>query len=184
MPSHLTASLVFSRFAPQLWVWRRLRRLLGFVAAGLLAACAQLPQGQIDSRASSWSGRLSLQVQSEPPQSFTAGFELKGSAQQGELRLNSPLGNTLLAARWSPLEAILYAGDTPRSYASIDELIEKSTGAPLPVAALFDWLAGKSTASEGWLPDLRQQRAGRINARRNQPLPPSELRIVLDSPAP
>ena len=96
--------------------------------------------------------------------------------------LNSPLGNTVLAARWSPEQATLYSGSETRSYASIDALIEQSTGAALPVAALFDWLAGKNTQSNGWAADLTRQPEGRIQARRLQPLPQTELRIVLDAP--
>jgi outer membrane lipoprotein LolB len=129
-----------------------------------------------------WSGRLSLQVQSEPPQSFSGGFEIKGNPIQGELMLNSPLGNTVLAARWSQQQATLYSGSETRHYTSIDALIEQSTGAALPVAALFDWLAGKDTQSKGWTADLTRQPEGRIQARRINPLPQSELRIVLDTP--
>ncbi len=129
-----------------------------------------------------WSGRLSLQVQSEPPQSFSGGFEIKGGPSQGELMLNSPLGNTVLAARWSRQQATLYSGSETRHYASIDTLIEQSTGAALPVAALFDWLVGKETQSNGWKADLTHQPEGRIQARRINPLPQTELRILLDTP--
>jgi outer membrane lipoprotein LolB len=134
-----------------------------------------------DASADSWSGRLSLQVKTEPPQSFSGGFEIKGNSNHGELMLNSPLGNTVLAARWSPQQATLYSGSEIRSYASIDTLIEQSTGAALPVAALFDWLVGKDTPSNGWTADLTRQQEGRIEARRLQPLPQAELRIVLDT---
>jgi outer membrane lipoprotein LolB len=120
-------------------------------------------------------------VQSEPVQSFSGGFEIKGNPDHGELVLNSPLGNTVLAARWSPNEATLYARGETRRFASIDALIEASTGAALPVAALFDWLAGKDSASNGWTADLTRQPAGRIHARRMNPLPQTELRIVLDT---
>jgi len=129
-----------------------------------------------------WSGRLSLQVQSEPPQSFSGGFEIKGNSSRGELLLNSPLGNTVLAARWSPAQATLYSGSETRHYTSIDALIQQSTGAALPVAALFDWLVGKDTQSNGWTADLTRQAEGRIQARRINPLPQSELRLVLDAP--
>ena len=158
--------------------------LLGTCLAWL-TACVQLPQasgGHADKAV--WSGRLSLQVQSDPPQSFTGGFELKGGPANGELVLNSPLGNTLLAARWSPVEAVLYSSGQARSFSSIDALIEQSTGAALPVAALFDWVGGKATALNGWTADLQKQAEGRISARRSSPLPQTELRIVLDKPAP
>lgn len=150
-----------------------------------LTACVQLPQASGgDAGKAVWSGRLSLQVQSDPPQSFTGGFELKGGPANGELVLNSPLGNTLLAARWSPVEAVLYSSGQARSFSSIDALIEQSTGAALPVAALFDWVGGKATSLNGWTADLQKQAEGRISARRSSPLPQTELRIVLDRPAP
>ena len=148
-----------------------------------LSGCVQMPRAPADAlSAERWSGRLSLQVQSEPPQSFSGGFEIKGNPLQGELMLNSPLGNTVLAARWSPQQATLYAGSETRNYVSIDALIEQSTGAALPVAALFDWLTGKDTPSNGWTADLTRQHEGRIQARRLQPQPQTELRIVLDTP--
>jgi outer membrane lipoprotein LolB len=158
--------------------------LLG-VCAALLSACAQLPPTSATHAPNAiWSGRLSLQVQTDPPQSLTAGFELKGSPVSGELVLNSPLGNTLLAARWSPLETVLYSSGQTRSFSSIDALIEQSTGAALPVAALFDWVGGKATSLNGWTADLQRQAEGRISARRSSPLPQAELRIVLDKPIP
>ena len=166
---------------------RKVKRLglfrLACASLVLLCGCVQMPRTPTDGATpDAWSGRLSLQVQSEPPQSFSGGFEIKGNPSQGELRLNSPLGNTILAARWSPQQATLYSGSETRHYASIDALIEQSTGAALPVAALFDWLVGKDTRSNGWTADLTRQPEGRIQARRINPLPPSELRIMLDAP--
>jgi outer membrane lipoprotein LolB len=155
-------------------------------AAGvvLLEACVQLPPApDIWASSQAWSGRLSLQVQSESPQSFSANFELKGSPQRGELTLSSPLGNVLLAARWSPAEALLYTGNEPRRFRSIDELIEQSTGTSLPVSALFAWLGGIEDAATGWKVDLTRRPEGRISARRTTPQL-SDLRIILDRPAP
>ena len=162
---------------------RRLAGQLVLLGACLawLTACVQLPQASGGhAEKTVWSGRLSLQVNSEPVQSFTGGFELKGSPASGELVLNSPLGNTVLAARWSPIEAVLYSSGQARSFSSIDALIEQSTGAALPVAALFDWVAGKATSLNGWTADLQRHTEGRISARRSSPLPQAELRIVLD----
>ena len=163
--------------------WRHSLMCIAFTSLLTLGGCVQLPRTATDGApTNSWSGRLSLQVQSEPPQSFSGGFEIKGNPSQGELRLNSPLGNTVLAARWSPTQATLYSGSESRNYMSIDALIEQSTGAALPVAALFDWLDGKDTQSNGWTADLTRQPEGRINASRINPRPQSELRIVLDAP--
>ena len=155
------------------------------LSLSLLTACMHAPRTPAGSaQAALWSGRLSLQVHSEPVQSFSAGFELKGSPEKGELLLSSPLGNTLLAARWTPLEAVLEEAGKTRRFSNIDALIEQSTGAALPVAALFDWLHGKPGQLQGWTADLEQMAQGHISAQRSKPLPRSELRIVLDRSAP
>ncbi len=127
-----------------------------------------------------WTGRLSLQVQSDPPQSFSAGFELQGSPEQGQLTLRSPLGNTLAVASWSPTGAQLQTSGPPRAYASLDTLMESTTGAAVPLASLFSWLRGENAAAEGWEPDLSRASEGRINARRIAPLPAAQLRVVVE----
>ena len=126
-----------------------------------------------------WAGRIGLQVQSEPPQAFFAGFELKGQASSGELTLISPLGSILGIVRWSPFEALLEQGNTSRRFASSDELLAHITGAAIPMSALFDWLAGIDTPAPGWVADLSKQPDGRISARRINPAPAADLRIVL-----
>ena len=181
-------SLSFADAAPPLRrnsYQRTVLAALLFISLSLLSACMHAPRTPAGSaQADIWSGRLSLQVHSEPVQSFSAGFELKGSPEQGELLLSSPLGNTLLAARWTPLEAVLEESGKTRRFSHIDALIEQSTGAALPVAALFDWLHGKPGQQQGWTADLGQLAQGRISAQRSKPLPRADLRIVLDKPAP
>jgi outer membrane lipoprotein LolB len=127
-----------------------------------------------------WAGRISLTVASEPPQAFFAGFELKGRADSGELTLISPLGSILGIMRWSPTEAVLEQSGTIKRFASTNELLLQTTGAAVPVSALFDWLAGNNTPTPGWTPDLSQQPNGRISAKRTDPAPQADLRIVLD----
>lgn len=165
-------------------------RLSPLLAIFLIAGCAykQASTGINDTvnqaenavLTSIWSGRISLQVQGEPPQAFFAGFELKGQASSGELTLLSPLGNILGIMRWSPTEALLEQGTNTRRFASTDDLLLQTTGAAVPVPALFDWLAGKNTAAPGWTPDLSQQFRGLITAKRSEPAPPADLRIVLN----
>lgn len=124
---------------------------------------------------------MSLQVENEPSQSFSASFELKGRPERGELTLTSPLGNVLGILRWAPGEATLdQGGKPPQNFASVDELTERATGAVLPVNALFAWLQGDNAAVPGWSADLTRQADGRIFAKRSQPTPPAELRVVLD----
>ena len=158
----------------------RLRRRVVLAAAALpLAACAPLtrkpaPSGRI------YIGRLMLSVRSEPPQNLSAGFELRGLAHDGELLLTTPLGTTLALARWAPGEAQLITGGRVQTFASMEDLLMQITGAALPLPALFDWLAGRATAAPGWNADLSQREQGRLSARRSQPQPTVELRLLLD----
>ena len=163
---------------------QRLRAVLASSLAAamfLIAGCAHPPGAEApnDSKVQTWSGRISLQVQSEPVQAFFAGFELRGNPDQGELVLNSPLGTSLAVLRWSPGQAVLDSGGQVQRFDSVDALIEKATGAAVPLPALFDWLAGKHTALAGWSADLSQHGEGRISASRTAPQPRSDLRIVL-----
>ena len=157
--------------------------LSGFLLATVfIAGCAHPISANSPNEAdhSAWTGRISLQVHGEPPQAFFAGFELRGNPVQGELTLNSPLGTNLAVLRWSPQEAVLDSGNQLQRFASVDELIEKATGASVPLPALFDWLGGKKTAADGWSADLSQQAEGRLSAVRTTPQPRADLRIVLD----
>ncbi len=150
----------------------------------LLAGCATPPRpaGPAIDKAvlGPWSGRLALQVENQPSQSFSAAFELKGNAQAGELSLYGPLGGTLAVLDWQPGQALLKASGQSRQFPSVEALIAHVAGAAIPVAALFDWLRGIDTAVPGWRADLRQLGQGRIAARRTEPLPEADLRVVLE----
>ena len=154
--------------------------LLGSTATALvLMGCApRRPPGPRSPE--HWSGRLSLSVRSEPAQSFSAGFELSGRAEAGELMLITPLGTTLAQARWSAGQAWLASGAQERRFNSIDELLRELTGTTLPLAALFDWLRGIPTEAPGWQADLALSAQGRLVARRASPGPLVELRLLLD----
>ena len=165
---------------------RKVFIFLMLLATFLIAACTHK---QVDTRKNNtqneaktqiWAGRISLQIQSEPVQAFFAGFELKGQTKSGELTLISPLGSILAVMRWSPDEAVLEQGGSTKRFASKDELLAQTTGAAVPVSALFDWLAGINTSASGWTADLSQQAGGRISAKRSAPSPQADLRIVLD----
>ncbi|MFZ2827822.1 lipoprotein insertase outer membrane protein LolB [Hydrogenophaga sp.] len=145
----------------------------------LLAACATPAPTTLIDGAPYWSGRLALTVDSDPPQSFSAGFDLRGTPQTGELQLNSPLGTALATVRWTPEGAELLQGDTITRRPTLDTLTTELGGQALPVAALFAWLRGHGAEINGWQADLSRQASGRIVARRTQPLPTAELRIVL-----
>ena len=163
-------------------------------AINLIAGCAiNTPataklgenNGHLDGKPAvlSYQGRLSIRIASDPPQSLYAGFSLNGDAKTGDLTLNSPLGNTIALLTWTPQSAILKANNETKSYPSTSDLIENVTGTAIPLSALFDWLAGKNTAAEGWEIDLSQMKndeSRRLVAKRTSPLPSAELRLALD----
>lgn len=127
-----------------------------------------------------WQGRLSVTVQSEPVSSMSAGFLLRGNAQNGELDLYSPIGTTLGALQWSPQSVQLTQGNTPERFGSLVELTEKTTGAALPIEAIFSWLQGQPMSAQGWQADLSNLQQGTLTARRVSPAPEVSLRIKLD----
>ncbi|WP_084396921.1 MULTISPECIES: lipoprotein insertase outer membrane protein LolB [Hydrogenophaga] len=150
--------------------------LLGVVAMTLAGCATSRPKASKDT--SFWSGRLALTVHSEPPQSYSAGFELRGAPAAGELQLTSPLGTVLASVHWSPQGAELRQGVQRTRRPSLDELTADLGGTPLPVAALFGWLQGQTADASGWNADLSRHSEGRVVARRLQPLPTAELRLV------
>jgi outer membrane lipoprotein LolB len=129
---------------------------------------------------SQWNGRLALKVQGDPPQAFSADFELGGSPRSGLLAFYTPLGTTAARLQWAPGSASLLADGQTRTFASVEALVREVTGAEVPVEALFDWLRGTATTVPGWNVDLSALEAGRLFAAREDPaLPRIELRIVL-----
>lgn len=144
----------------------------------LLTACAT-PQRAVQPGEELWNGRLAMTVQSDPPQSFSAGFELRGTPDAGELQLTSPLGTSIATVVWLPGEAELRQGGQITRRGSLDELTTELSGTPVPVAALFGWLRGRAGNVPGWQADLTRQAEGRITARRTSPLPMAELRVVV-----
>ena len=168
--------MLLRQHAPRAWLY------LAQIAIFLIAGCAgnQRATGQYDPQREEWAGRISLQVASEPVQSFSASFELKGRAESGELRLISPLGNVLAVLRWSPGQAQLDRGPQDiQRFASVDELMERATGAAIPLSALFAWLQGNNATASGWVADLTRYGEGRLSARRTL-APEANLRVVLD----
>lgn len=107
----------------------------------LLAACAtRAPDPTVTT------GRLALRVDASaerPAQNVSAGFELAGDGRQGELKLLSPLGTQVAAARWAPGLAMLTTGDGERRFDTLDRLSREALGEALPLAAWPDWLAGR-----------------------------------------
>jgi outer membrane lipoprotein LolB len=164
------------------------------LAALALAGCATVPPPQ----AGSVSGRLTLQVDAHkdrPAQVLSAGFDLRGNAERGELQLSTPLGTTLAAAYWGPGEARWVTPQGERRFDSLDALSREAFGERLPLHALPDWLHGRpwNGAAEpaqplqpgpgflqlGWTIDLARFDAGQVLAWRAGP-PGVRLRAQLD----
>jgi outer membrane lipoprotein LolB len=155
------------------------RRASLLLCALLLSGCATT-RTPIASTSAYWAGRLSLQVQSEPPQQWSAGFELQGSPEQGEMLLLSPIGTTLARLSWTPHSAQLEQGGRVTHSDNLSSLSEQLQGKALPIAALFDWLAGRPAEVPGWQADLSGHAQGRLLAQRSLPAPVAVLRIVLE----
>lgn len=127
------------------------------------------------------SGRLLLQISpqgSQPARQWSAGFELRGSAQAGELDLTSPLGTLVAQARWQPGQAELDQGGERKRFADLADLSLQLLGETVPLEALFDWLRGRpwpgashvqtdaGFTQGGWVVDLTGLGGGTLTARR------------------
>lgn len=151
------------------------------LCALVLAGCATPQRTPAAPGVQAWAGRLALTVEGQASQSFSAGFELKGAPETGELTLFNPLGGTLAALSWSPGTATLrQSNGSTRQFPSLEALAQEATGAPLPIAALFDWLAGRPTPVAGWQADVTQVAEGRLRAQRSGPPPAADLRVVFE----
>jgi outer membrane lipoprotein LolB len=163
-----------------------LRRLLLAAALAGLAGCTTLKTEQVDGE--SLSGRLSVKVEATETtaaNSLSAGFDLQGSPERGQLNLSSPLGQVLAQAKWSADQAQLTTTDGEKTFPTLDALTQEMLGEALPVAALFDWLRGRPWAQApsepadpdgpagfrqlGWQVDTSRLPEGWVTARRPQP---------------
>ncbi len=168
------------------------------LTAALLTACAT-PRAPTQAGAVPWtSGRISVRIEAGATQSaqgVSAAFELRGDGDSGELRLISPLGSRLAAARWAPGLATLETPQGEQRYATLDELSRQTLGEALPLAALPDWLNGRPWPAAahtendagfeqlGWQVLLTKRAEGLIEARRAAP-PSVTVRVRLDTPEP
>lgn len=143
-----------------------------------LAGCAQpMPSAPVEEN--SWNGRIALQIDGQASQSFSAMFELRGTAQAGGLVLLSPFGNRIAQLDWKDGHAQLLSGQDTRTSDSLDTLLQDVTGTRIPVTALFSWLKGTQASATGWQADLTGIADGRLTARRDDPQPTATLRIAL-----
>jgi len=157
-----------------------MRRAAVLALAALLTACASPPPRTAADEGTRWSGRLGLQVESDPPQSYQAAFELQGSADAGELTLFNPLGGVLAQLQWNAQQATLVQGEQRWQHRNVDLLMQQLVPDAVPLASLFDWLQGRQTPDPSWYVDLSALPQGRVFAQRLQPLPRAQLRVVLE----
>jgi outer membrane lipoprotein LolB len=166
-------------------------------AALALAGCVSVAPATRSTDAESFSGRLSVRIDANgnaSPRSFTAAFELEGSATQGRLDLSTPLGSILARARWSPESVVLATPRGDTAYPDLESLTHEVVGESLPVEALFDWLRGRPWPGApsrpapaargfeqlGWSVDLaRFDEDALLTAHRARP-PAVDVRIKLD----
>lgn len=159
-------------------------------ASALLAGCAT-PRAMVPvARESYYTGRMAIfrepqaGDENHAGESWSAGFELKGSPDHGELMLYTPLGTTVARVRWSPdMASLTDSGGREHHYPTLDALTLAYFHATIPVAALFDWLAGHATryADLGWHADLSRSTEGIVSAERREPSPVVRIRVVLES---
>lgn len=156
-----------------------MRRALLLACAMALAGCASAPRTVIGST-NFWSGRMALRVDSTPPQSFAAAFELQGNPEQGRLSLSTPLGTSLATLTWTPAGAEMRQGNAVTRRDSVDVLMAELVGAAVPLPALFAWMRGEALSVPGWQTDLTLREEGRLTARRVEPQPSAELRLIIE----
>ena len=190
--------------------WVMLMRLSRAGALGLalaLGACASVPTS---GPGTVFSGRLAVRsdgVGDAPGRASSGQFELSGTPSEGALVLDSPLGTIVARARWSnpagadgqPTAIDLDANGRTRHFESLDAMMREALGDSLPLAAMFDWLAGRpwpgapvtrtgaagSFDQLGWHVDLSQYDSARlVAADRADPAPALHVRVKLDPPDP
>jgi outer membrane lipoprotein LolB len=162
----------------------------------MLAACATPQRATAPGALLQLSGRLLVRIDSQPPRSVSAQFELTGTPAEGGLVLSGPLGATAAQARWARGEATLKSGDRETRYADLDSLAEDALGERIPIAALFDWLRGRPWSGSasaprrdgapgfeqlGWRISLARAAEGWVEAERATP-PAVLVRAKLDDP--
>jgi len=160
-------------------------RHLGWLALVAVVTGCSTPGAvrmQSNTAGDTWTGRLLLKADTEPATQFSAVFELNGSPEHGQLALSTPLGTTLATVHWQTGWAELHGTGSVKRFADLDALTEALTGTHLPVTALFAWLRGNGVNADGWQADLSALDSGRLTAKRLDPQPQAEIRLVLDNP--
>jgi len=175
--------------------------LAAALALATLTGCATVtpPAAAPDPLARSYAGRLAVKVEGDDARSFSAGFDLQGSDARGQLALISPIGTQVGRAVWQPGSVLWQSADGERRFDNLDALAEDLLGEAVPLAALFDWMAGRPWPAQpsrplsevdggtgfrqlGWSVQTGRLDNGVIVAQRQQPAPTLTVRIKLDTP--
>ena len=137
-----------------------------------------------DTTTYTWDARNRLIAINGP--GMSAGFNYDPLGRRIERTVNGTTtsylydGNQAIGEVKAGQTASLRANGETRSFNSLAELLKQATGTEIPVASLFAWLAGENLATPGWLADVSQHSLGRVVARRSDPLPVVELRLVIE----
>lgn len=97
------------------------------------------------------SGRIAINYSRDgKAESLSGKFTWQQSAQQTDVSLISPTGQTVAVISVTPSSATLkQSGKAPRSAADLDSLMRETLGWSLPVSGLREWLQGHATAADG-----------------------------------
>ncbi len=127
--------------------------------ATLLAGCATVSQEGVPASATAPAyqnsieidGRISVQYQQdERPQSLHGSFFWKQTAQELNLEMFSPLGQTVATISVKPgIATLVQSGRAPQVATDVDALAAQSLGWPLPVSGMRQWLQGSGTDANG-----------------------------------
>ena len=176
--------------------------LVGLVGCATVAPPAPPAPAASDPLARSYAGRLAVQVDGDEARSFSAGFDLQGTDVRGQLALTSPIGTQVGRAVWQPGSVRWQTADGERRFDNLDDLSQDLLGEAVPLAALFDWMAGRPWAGLpsrplsatpgdaaqtgfrqlGWEVQTGRVADGVIVAQRRLPAPTLTVRIKLDTP--
>jgi len=152
-----------------------------FTPAAIPAANNQVVEVQAETAAPAFkAGRFSLQIDSQPPQSFISSFDLTGGWPEGMLNIYNPLGLQMARLEWTAQSARLVLGSKVQEASSLESLVLQLTGTQLPTAALIDWLGGKPSPAEGWNVDVSEWHLRRLVLERVQPAPRTVLRLAFE----
>lgn len=142
---------------------------------------------------------MAVQIEGDSARSFSAGFDLQGTAETGQLSLSSALGTSLAQAHWTPAGINLQTPDGHYRFNDLTALAKEALGEPIPLAALIDWLQARpwpaapsqpldaAQPTRGfsqldWDVRLDRYQDGLVIATRRLPAPAISVRAKLDQP--